>query len=1018
MVIQRIKILISGVLLATVITAGVPIETLHASGSDDVHIENLEKTDVPDDSSAEEDGIFAENVNFAYVESPYLETPGVQRIVLSFDHEMADAQKIELTVADSAGIQENWPLAKQEGNVYLFEKKYAPQTDADTYNAVSINIYGCNSEKTIELKKINVDIRFGINEKYDGIDELRPIETSEQNTDVQSSVVVADRENIGELQGNIADAITYAEIQQKGERGSVYSKDERIADGIVIALDPGHDSNDAGAQGFGLKEEELTLKIADYCREELEKYKGVTVYMTRTTKKCPYNCKNSAECIQKRVDAAKKAGADIYVSFHLNSFESSSAKGAEVIVPNENWKPGIGKEGEGLAEEILEQLVKLGLSERRIYSKDSMSGEKYADGSAADYFAVPRMCKQAGFPGIIIEHAFISNRSDVDNFLKTESGLKKLGLADANGIIQYYNLQESKWEKPSLQLPAATSQGINISWNAVKGATGYAVYRRMSGGDWKMVALTGTTAYTDKAALTDGRTYYYTVRAYRGGKDEALAHKYESKYWTGFNSSGVKAVYLKKPVISNTTAADSGIRLSWKASAAADGYAVYRKTAGTGWKIIGMTDSSSYTDKNDLKNGTEYYYTLRAYVGKRGDAEKNKYNAGYWSGYDYTGTKGFYTAAPVMDTVVRTASGTRVTWKNVSGVSGYAVYRKTAEGSWKMTGTTISAGYTDKNTGSTEYYYTVRAFRDSLNTANANRYSSVYWSGYDSNGMKRSDLETPQLTGAKVVNSGLQVSWKAVKGADGYAVYRKTEASGWAMTGMTTSNTYLDIGAASDGTVHYYTVRAYKGNKNTALQNKYRSTYWSYFDTDGVSGSIYKIEGKSDITIKKMTEYYYRYSPISYPAKELKKGGAATVEDLAKIFYEEASDEGIKPEVVWCQTMLETNYLKFGGDVSISQYNFAGIGATGGGAAGASFSDIREGVRAQIQHMKAYASDTVTADSLKHSLVDPRFHYVVKGSAKYVEILGARENPLGTGWASGAGYGNKITRLIKNMKGL
>ena len=116
--------------------------------------------------------------------------------------------------------------------------------------------------------------------------------------------------------------------------------------------------------------------------------------------------------------------------------------------------------------------------------------------------------------------------------------------------------------------------------------------------------------------------------------------------------------------------------------------------------------------------------------------------------------------------------------------------------------------------------------------------------------------------------------------------------------------------------------------------------------------------------------------------------------------------------------MLETGYLKFGGDVKISQFNFAGLGATGGGAQGASFANVREGVRAQVQHMKAYASSTVTENSLKHDLVDPRFKYVVKGCAKYVEILGQKENPSGNGWATSAGYGTNIVNLIMRLKSL
>ena len=71
---------------------------------------------------------------------------------------------------------------------------------------------------------------------------------------------------------------------------------------------------------------------------------------------------------------------------------------------------------------------------------------------------------------------------------------------------------------------------------------------------------------------------------------------------------------------------------------------------------------------------------------------------------------------------------------------------------------------------------------------------------------------------------------------------------------------------------------------------------------------------------------------------------------------EEADAEGVRGEVVFEQAMLETGWLQFGGDASAGQFNFSGLGTTGGGVAGNSFPDVRTGIRAQVQHLKAYAS--------------------------------------------------------------
>ena len=201
-----------------------------------------------------------------------------------------------------------------------------------------------------------------------------------------------------------------------------------------------------------------------------------------------------------------------------------------------------------------------------------------------------------------------------------------------------------------------------------------------------------------------------------------------------------------------------------------------------------------------------------------------------------------------------------------------------------------------------------------------------------------------------------------------------------------------------------------------------------YYGNDGIqlfideSMNCYSIMGTTFTTVEQMVRFYNVNSPISYPSNELSVGGAADIKTLAQIFYEEASKEEIKVEVAWCQSMLETGWLKFNGQVSIKQFNFAGIGALDGGANGADFScygenGVRMGVRAQIQHLKAYASTTASRDTLKEVCVDPRFDLVnPKGCAQYVEYLGQNENPIGKGWATDVGYGYKILNLINILK--
>lgn len=138
---------------------------------------------------------------------------------------------------------------------------------------------------------------------------------------------------------------------------------------------------------------------------------------------------------------------------------------------------------------------------------------------------------------------------------------------------------------------------------------------------------------------------------------------------------------------------------------------------------------------------------------------------------------------------------------------------------------------------------------------------------------------------------------------------------------------------------------------------------------------------------------------------------SCSLEQLAEMFNEEGEAEGVRGDVAFAQSLHETGYFKFGGIVLPTQNNYAGIGALNGNATGqaASFPDPRTGVRAQIQHLKAYAS----TEALVNECVDPRFSLVARGVAPYVEWLGAADNPQGRGWAvPGAGYGANIVKLL------
>lgn len=126
--------------------------------------------------------------------------------------------------------------------------------------------------------------------------------------------------------------------------------------------------------------------------------------------------------------------------------------------------------------------------------------------------------------------------------------------------------------------------------------------------------------------------------------------------------------------------------------------------------------------------------------------------------------------------------------------------------------------------------------------------------------------------------------------------------------------------------------------------------------------------------------------------------------DIAKLYREEGSIEGVNYDIAFSQMCLETNFLRFGGDINPSQNNFAGLGDVGGTAAGASFSSARIGVRAHIQLLKAYAS----TEPLVQESINPRFGFVTRGVAPLVDLLSGR-------WAADLQYGAKVTAILRRL---
>ena len=213
-----------------------------------------------------------------------------------------------------------------------------------------------------------------------------------------------------------------------------------------------------------------------------------------------------------------------------------------------------------------------------------------------------------------------------------------------------------------------------------------------------------------------------------------------------------------------------------------------------------------------------------------------------------------------------------------------------------------------------------------------------------------------------------------------------------------------------------FDVQSYK-NRYTDLQIAYGNRldlYYLHYLTfgfyEGRSGAPFSndelIMGVSFVNYDQMAGYYLSKVGMGvYPSDILKDKGAGTIIEFCKTLIAEASFEGVRPEVLFAQVMIETGWLRFGGNVSAGQCNFGGLGSTDSGVAGASFDSVGIGLRAQAQHLKAYAS----TDPLLGDCVDPRFSMVKRGSAQYLTQLNGK-------WAvPGEGYGEHIALIAREL---
>lgn len=195
---------------------------------------------------------------------------------------------------------------------------------------------------------------------------------------------------------------------------------------VIIVIDPGHGGENLGAEYEDYVEKEMTMIVANSMKEELEKYDGIQVYMTR------YDDVETDISLEERSEFARSVDADFLFCLHFNMSEHHTLFGAEC------WISAFGEEyskGYGFASVEMELLQELGLYSRGIKTRLNQKG--------TDYYGIIRTATERDIPCVLIEHCHLDQENDKP-FYDHDEKLKEFGKLDATAVAKYFNLRSEE----------------------------------------------------------------------------------------------------------------------------------------------------------------------------------------------------------------------------------------------------------------------------------------------------------------------------------------------------------------------------------------------------------------------------------------------------------------------------------------------------------------------------------------------------------------------------------------------